>query len=101
MSISRTNCLSAASFRPAGIHLSGAENPPKAGKRSHWIGKTLPASADDWFAKATEQPGSWWPAWYGWLAPLSGKKVAAPRGYGDRSHKVIEPAPGRYVKAKA
>ena len=27
MTISRANCLSAASFRPAGIHLSGAGNP--------------------------------------------------------------------------
>jgi polyhydroxyalkanoate synthase len=27
--------------------------------------------------------------------------VPAPKGYGDRKHKAIEPAPGRYVKAKA
>jgi len=27
--------------------------------------------------------------------------VPAPKGYGDRRHKSIEPAPGRYVKAKA
>jgi len=27
--------------------------------------------------------------------------VAAPKRYGSRAHPVIEPAPGRYVKAKA
>ncbi|MGA0610885.1 PHA/PHB synthase family protein [Caldimonas sp. KR1-144] len=82
-------------------HIAGVINPPKPGKRSHWIGKSLPAQADDWLALATEHPGSWWPAWYAWLKPLSGKPIAAPRGYGDRSHKAIEPAPGRYVKQRA
>jgi len=82
-------------------HIAGVINPTKSGKRSHWIGKTLPATADDWFAKATEHPGSWWPAWYGWLGALSGKKIAAPKAYGDRSHKASEPAPGRYVKQRA
>jgi polyhydroxyalkanoate synthase subunit PhaC len=82
-------------------HIAGVINPTHSGKRSHWIGKTLPAKADDWLAKATEHPGSWWPAWYGWLAPLAGKQVAAPKSYGDRSHKAIEPAPGRYVKQRA
>lgn len=32
MAISRANCLSVASFRPAGIHLCGGGNPPEAGK---------------------------------------------------------------------
>jgi hypothetical protein len=32
MPISRTNCLSAASFCPAGIHLFGAGNPAQPGK---------------------------------------------------------------------
>lgn len=82
-------------------HIAGVINPPKSGKRSYWIGKNLPAQADDWFAKAAEHPGSWWPTWYGWLAPLAGKQLAAPKGYGDRSHKAIEPAPGRYVKQRA
>ena len=40
-------------------------------------------------------------AWAAWLKPHAGKLVPAPKGYGDRRHKAIEPAPGRYVKAKA
>lgn len=82
-------------------HIAGVINPPKSGKRSHWIGKSLPAKAEDWFARAIEHPGSWWPAWYAWLEPLSGKRVAAPSVPGDRRHKPIEPAPGRYVKRRA
>ena len=45
----------------------------------------------------------WWPVWAKWLAAQGGKTVPAPKGYGDggKRFKVIEPAPGRYVKAKA
>ena len=32
---------------------------------------------------------------------LESLEVAAPKGYGNRTYKPIEPAPGRYVKAKA
>ncbi|WP_046112351.1 class I poly(R)-hydroxyalkanoic acid synthase [Aquincola tertiaricarbonis] len=84
-------------------HIAGVINPPAKKKRSHWIGSTdpVPASADDWFADAQEHPGSWWTDWSAWLAQHAGKQVAAPKSYGSRTHKVIEPAPGRYVKQKA
>ncbi len=82
-------------------HIAGVINPPAKGKRSHWTNAKLPATANEWFASATEHPGSWWPVWSGWLAPQGGKQVAAPKGYGSRQFKTIEPAPGRYVKAKA
>ena len=82
-------------------HIAGVINPPAKGKRSHWTGDRLPASADDWFAAATEHPGSWWPEWSAWLKPLAGKQVPAPKAQGSRQFKPIEPAPGRYVKAKA
>jgi polyhydroxyalkanoate synthase len=83
-------------------HIAGVINPPAKGKRSHWIGPSgLPATSKDWFTKAKEHPGSWWPDWDAWLESHAGKLVAAPKGYGNRSHKAIEPAPGRYVKQKA
>ncbi len=84
-------------------HIAGVINPPAKGKRSHWIGtgNTLPADAQAWFAKAKEHPGSWWTDWADWLKPNAGKQIAAPKAYGNRTHKVIEPAPGRYVKQKA
>jgi len=82
-------------------HIAGVINPPAKGKRSHWVNDRLPASAEAWFEGATEKPGSWWPVWSGWLKPLAGKQVAAPKAPGNRQYKAIEPAPGRYVKAKA
>jgi polyhydroxyalkanoate synthase subunit PhaC len=82
-------------------HIAGVINPPAKGKRCHWVNDKLPASADDWFAGATERPGSWWTVWTDWLTPFGGAQVAAPKTPGGRKHKAIEPAPGRYVKAKA
>ena len=82
-------------------HIAGVINPPAKGKRSYWTNAKLPAKAEDWFDSATEHPGSWWPEWSGWLKPLGGKLVAAPKAPGNRQFKAIEAAPGRYVKAKA
>jgi polyhydroxyalkanoate synthase subunit PhaC len=82
-------------------HIAGVINPPAKGKRSHWTNSKLAAQADDWLATATEQPGSWWTGWAAWLAGHGGALKAAPRQPGNARHPVIEPAPGRYVKAKA
>ena len=84
-------------------HIAGVINPPAKGKRSHWTrddGK-LPPTAEEWISGATEHPGSWWTDWSKWLKAQAGKQVAAPKGYGKGRYKAIEPAPGRYVKAKA
>jgi len=85
-------------------HIAGVINPPAKNKRSHWIredGK-LPPSHEEWIAGATEHPGSWWTDWSRWLTSHSGGKVAARKTYGrGRKFQAIEPAPGRYVKAKA
>ena len=85
-------------------HIAGVINPPAANKRSHWIGPAnkFPADVNDWIASATEHKGSWWTDWAAWLKPLGGKQIAAPKAYGKgKSYAAIEPAPGRYVKAKA
>jgi polyhydroxyalkanoate synthase len=82
-------------------HIAGVINPPTKKKRSHWTNARLPKTAQAWFDGATEHPGSWWPVWSDWLKPHAGKLVAAPRKPGDAKHPPIEPAPGRYVKAKA
>ena len=82
-------------------HIAGVINPPAAKKRSHWVDGNAGRTAQQWFESAKELPGSWWPDWGRWLKPNAGKLVGAPKGYGDRKHKAIEPAPGRYVKVKA
>ena len=82
-------------------HIAGVINPPAAKKRSHWVDGKLGGTAQQWFDSAKEVPGSWWGDWAAWLKPHAGKLIPAPKGYGNRSHKVIEAAPGRYVKARA
>ncbi len=84
-------------------HIAGVINPPTANKRSHWVrndGK-FPPNVQDWIAGAKEVPGSWWTDWASWLKGHAGKTIAAPKAYGRGKFKAIEPAPGRYVKAKA
>nr|WP_293026120.1 class I poly(R)-hydroxyalkanoic acid synthase [Pandoraea sp.] len=82
-------------------HIAGVINPPAKQRRSYWTGDALPASADDWLASAQEHPGSWWPDWHAWLASHGGRRVKASSGYGNVQYQPVEPAPGRYVKAKA
>ena len=82
-------------------HIAGVINPPAAKKRSHWVDGKLGGTAPQWLASAKEVPGSWWADWAGWLKSHAGKQIPAPKTYGDRTHKAIEAAPGRYVKAKA
>ncbi len=84
-------------------HIAGVINPPAAKKRSHWTredGK-FPNTHAQWLAGATEHAGSWWPDWSHWLNAHAGKQIAAPKAYGKGKYKVIEAAPGRYVKVKA
>jgi polyhydroxyalkanoate synthase subunit PhaC len=84
-------------------HIAGVINPPAAKKRSHWVGKdgVFPKTHEEWLKTATEVPGSWWDDWCAWVKPYAGKLIAAPKSYGNAKFNVIEPAPGRYVKAKA
>ena len=84
-------------------HIAGSINPPSKNKRSYWTGAVdkLPADPDVWLEAAVEQPGSWWTDWSKWLAQFGGGQKAAPKNYGNAKYRVIEPAPGRYVKEKA
>jgi polyhydroxyalkanoate synthase len=86
-------------------HIAGVINPASKGKRSHWVnrpnGRKLPKTAAEWFASATEVKGSWWPEWAAFLAEHGGQDVAPPVQPGNARYKPVEPAPGRYVKARA
>jgi polyhydroxyalkanoate synthase len=85
-------------------HIAGVINPPAAKKRSHWTrdDDQFPKTAEQWIAGATEAPGSWWTDWSDWLKSHAGKQVALPKTYGKGTkYKALEPAPGRYVNAKA
>ncbi|MBT0569207.1 class I poly(R)-hydroxyalkanoic acid synthase [Curvibacter sp. CHRR-16] len=85
-------------------HIAGVINPASKNKRSYWVrtdGK-LPASYEQWLQGAQEHAGSWWPDWAHWLHAQGGKAVPAPRkpGKGTR-YKVLETAPGSYVKTRS
>ena len=80
-------------------HIAGVVNPPAAGKYSHWTNAKTPSDPEGWIRTATEQPGSWWPAWKSWIARKSGPKVAA-RIPGKGKLKALEEAPGSYVQLK-
>ncbi|MBX3653257.1 MAG: class I poly(R)-hydroxyalkanoic acid synthase [Ramlibacter sp.] len=82
-------------------HIAGVINPPAKKKRSYWTNDKLPRTHAEWLKGATEHPGSWWTDWSDWLKGHAGKLIAAPKAYGKGKYKVIEAAPGRYVKAKA
>ena len=81
-------------------HIAGVINPPAKNKRNYWTGD-LDADPERWFEAAEKVPGSWWPAWYAWLAPHGGTKVNARKTPGNAEFTAVEPAPGSYVKAKA
>ena len=81
-------------------HIAGVINPPAKNRRSYWASDDVSADAEDWLAGAAETRGSWWPDWDAWLRDFSGGERAAPRKLGNAKFKPIEPAPGRYVKAR-
>ncbi len=83
-------------------HIAGVINPPAKKKRSFWTNDKLARTQAEWLKGAKEHPGSWWTDWTAWLKPHAGKQIPAPKSYGKGAkYKAIEPAPGRYVKAKA
>lgn len=81
-------------------HIAGVINPPAKQKYQYWTGaKPRNADIESWLAKAKEQPGSWWPDWFAWLAKQGPTKVPA-RVPGGEALKPIEDAPGSYVKVR-
>lgn len=80
-------------------HIAGVVNPPAGSKYCHWVNEKLPAASDDWIAGSQEVAGSWWPTWMEWLKSYAGDMVPA-RQPGTGDLKIIEAAPGSYVKVK-
>ncbi len=82
-------------------HIAGIINPPVANKYGFWINPAakLPGTADEWFAKAQQHAGSWWVDWQDWVTAHDDTQVA-PRDPAKGKLKVIEDAPGSYVKAR-
>lgn len=88
-------------------HIAGVINPPAKNRRSYWaVPDNLAPDesavpADDWIQTASETPGSWWPDWSAWLVQYAGSKKKAPAKQGNAQYKILDSAPGAYVKARA
>ncbi|MDD3352739.1 class I poly(R)-hydroxyalkanoic acid synthase [Zoogloea sp.] len=82
-------------------HIAGAINPASKNKRSYWTSGATAAVPEEWLASAVEHKGSWWVHWIEWLKSRSGTQVSARNKPGNATYKVIEAAPGRYVKESA
>jgi poly[(R)-3-hydroxyalkanoate] polymerase subunit PhaC len=53
---------------------------------------------DTWYAKASIEEGSWWPAWLSWLGQKSQGRTPPPTmGAPDNGYPPLDDAPGRYV----
>ncbi|MGZ8346397.1 MAG: PHA/PHB synthase family protein [Allosphingosinicella sp.] len=80
-------------------HNAGVINPPSANKHGYWTSEKMPATAEQWFEGAARKEGSWWPEWQSWLVRDDIERVPA-RVPGKGKLKVIEPAPGSYVRMR-
>ena len=55
----------------------------------------------EWTEAATKHDGSWWPAWHRWLAEHSSGKSKPPAiGAPRKGYRVVEDAPGQYVRQR-
>ena len=81
-------------------HIAGVVNHPDKHKYHHSTNAALPATLDEWKKGAEREPGSWWPFWIEWLRDVSPGEVPA-RQPGGGKLKIIEDAPGSYVKVKS
>jgi polyhydroxyalkanoate synthase len=79
-------------------HIAGVINPPAAKKYQYWTGARPVGDFQDWIAKATENPGSWWPHWQKWIEGKDDTRVAARKP--DKKMKALGDAPGSYVKVR-
>lgn len=86
----------------SGGHNAGIVSPPSRTDRHFRIQSMAAdepyAAPDLWAAGAPKRSGSWWPAWFEWLAQRSGPAVAPPPiGRPEKGYPPLAPAPGTYV----
>jgi polyhydroxyalkanoate synthase len=80
-------------------HIAALVNPADSKKSRYQAADDITADAETWQQSAATEQGSWWPDYASWLAARSGGQVPAPAALGRDRFRVIEPAPGSYVRA--
>ncbi|MBZ9677204.1 class I poly(R)-hydroxyalkanoic acid synthase [Mesorhizobium sp. ES1-1] len=79
-------------------HIAGVVNPPATNKYQYWTGDKPTGDFEQWIARASIHPGSWWPHWQSWIEARDGARVPA-RAPGKHT-KTLGDAPGTYVKVR-
>ena len=87
----------------SGGHNAGIVNPPGHPRRHYQMLKR-PAGGnhmapDAWLEAAPDTKGSWWPAWFDWLAERGRGHTQPPR-IGASGYAALYDAPGHYVMEK-
>jgi polyhydroxyalkanoate synthase subunit PhaC len=80
-------------------HIAGVVNPVGKPKYQYWTGGPVEGELEEWIAKATEHPGTWWPYWLKWVEGQRPKRVTA-REPGGKLTPLCD-APGTYVRMAA
>jgi polyhydroxyalkanoate synthase len=89
----------------SGGHNAGIVSGPVNPKRHYRIKTRRLAdphlAPEEWVEAAAKHDGSWWPALHRWLAAHSGGKGKPPAmGAPRKGYRVLEDAPGRYVRQR-
>jgi polyhydroxyalkanoate synthase subunit PhaC len=79
-------------------HIASLVNPPGNPKAHFFAGPEPEADPEAWQAKAEKVPGTWWEHWADWALQRSGDTHRSPVNFGSRKFRLIEPAPGAYVR---
>ncbi|CAH2401342.1 class I poly(R)-hydroxyalkanoic acid synthase [Mesorhizobium ventifaucium] len=79
-------------------HIAGVVNPPAAQKYHYWTGGKPTGDFNEWLAKATNHPGSWWSHWQRWIEARDDTRVPARKP--GKHMKTLGDAPGTYVKVR-
>ena len=81
-------------------HIAGVVNPVGKAKYQFWTDGPVEGDLDDWIARATEHPGTWWPYWFEWVEKQAPKHVKAREPGGGKLEPLCD-APGTYVAEQA
>jgi polyhydroxyalkanoate synthase len=82
-------------------HVMGVTNAPEKNKYGYLVNGKLNNGFEHWKQTAKVFEGSWWTYWTKSIIKLSGKQIEAPKKAGTIKYKVIEAAPGKYLKEKS
>lgn len=82
-------------------HVMGVTNAPSKNKYGYSTHGEFQNGYEHWKNTAKKHEGSWWTYWTKSIVKLSGKQMEAPKKPGTSKYKLIEAAPGRYLKEKS